>query len=340
MNSENRAAIIPEPGKALEVTTSAVIHPSHGEVLVRNHAIAIQPLDAKMLLAGYGGAGTLQHFPAVLGSSGAGVIEELGQGVTDLDVGDRVVFDTRAYIYGDANRREGTWQQLVVSDAKTVAKIGDVAFEQAVLIDFPLQTAVAALHLFLGAEKPGAGSVDERVLIWGAGGAVGSYATQFAKSVGYTVIVTASPRDVERQKALGASEVIDYKAPDAVDRLRAWGPYKYLFTASGDPKSQQALACLLQPQGGQFASVLGGDVELPSNVQRVYKPFSQAAQRDENSEFREWWYKDYLPKVLQEGLVEPVKYTKKEGGLGSLQQASTEVFEGRVKGKLVLNPQD
>ena len=56
-------------------------------------------------------------------------------------------------------------------------------FEQAVLIDFPLQTAVAALHLYLGAGTPGTGSAEDKVLIWGAGGAVGSYAVQYAKSV-------------------------------------------------------------------------------------------------------------------------------------------------------------
>jgi NADPH:quinone reductase-like Zn-dependent oxidoreductase len=62
-------------------------------------------------------------------------------------------------------------------------QIGDAAFEQAVLVDFPLQTAVAALHVFLGMEVPVSGESDGKVLIWGAGGAVGSYAVQYAKSV-------------------------------------------------------------------------------------------------------------------------------------------------------------
>lgn len=206
---------------------------------------------------------------------------------------------------------------------------------------------------------PGSGSSEDKVLIWGAGGAVGSYAVQYAKSVssvdssmirklsintfqvGHTVVVTASPRDFERQKRLGASEMIDYKAADAVDRLRQLGPYKYLFTASGDPASQKALASLLEAQGGgEFASVLGGEVELPSNVQRVYRAFSQAAQQEEYSDWRAWWYREYLPKVLREGLVETVKYTKVPGGLGALQQASTNVFEGKVRGKLIVDPQE
>ncbi|KAF2194792.1 oxidoreductase domain-containing protein [Zopfia rhizophila CBS 207.26] len=341
MSSQNLAALIPGARKALEVTSLPRNHPAPGEILIRNQAIAIQPLDAKMLLSGYGGAGALESFPAVLGSSGAGIVEELGEGITGLAAGDRVVFDTQALVKGgETNRREGTWQQLVICNAKTVAKIGDIAFEQAVLIEFPLQTAVGALHLFLGMGKPGTGSDGEKVLVWGAGGAVGSHAVQYAKSAGHTVIVTASPRDAERQKRLGASEVVDYKAPDVVDQLRSLGPYKYLFTGSGDPASQKALASLLQPQGGRFASVLGGEVGLPSNVERIYKPFSKAAQKDENGEFRGWWYREYLPKVLKENLVEPVKFTRRDGGLVAVQQASVDVFEGKVRGKLVVNPQE
>ena len=157
--------------------------------------------------------------------------------------------------------------------------------------------------------------------------------------VGYTVVVTASPRDFERQKKLGATEVIDYKAADVVGKLRELGPFKYLFTASGDPASQKALATLLEPTGGKFASVLPSNAELPPNVDIVYTAFSQAAQKEEYSEWRDWWYQEYLPHVLSKGLVEPVKFTKFEGGLSALQQASQDVFDGKVKGKLVIDPQ-
>jgi NADPH:quinone reductase-like Zn-dependent oxidoreductase len=199
MTTTNRAAVFPGPRKLLEVDDVQAFHPGTGEVLIRNHAVALQPLDAKMLISGYGPSATLQY-PAVLGTSGAGVVEELGEGVSGLQIGDRVVFDTKAYVKPDENRKQGTWQQLVICDASTVAKvifgtfrvtrrilthckIGGVSFEQAVLVSFPLQTAVAALHVFLGMGLPGSGSMDEKVLIWGAGGAVGSYAVQYAKSV-------------------------------------------------------------------------------------------------------------------------------------------------------------
>lgn len=110
------------PGKELEVTSSERYQPAAGELLIRNHAVALQPLDAKMLIGGYGPATQLKY-PAVLGTSGAGVVEGLGDGVTGFQVGDRVVFDTAAYVKVDENRKTGTWQQLVVADAKTVAKV-------------------------------------------------------------------------------------------------------------------------------------------------------------------------------------------------------------------------
>ncbi|KAF2442963.1 hypothetical protein P171DRAFT_433333 [Karstenula rhodostoma CBS 690.94] len=85
----------------------------------------------------------------------------------------------------ETNKREGTWQKLVIARSQTATEISAVSFEQAVLVDFPLQTAVAALHLYLGMEKPGKGTNDENVLIWDAGGAVGSYAGQYAKTVSF-----------------------------------------------------------------------------------------------------------------------------------------------------------
>jgi NADPH:quinone reductase-like Zn-dependent oxidoreductase len=121
-NTTNRAAVLPKPGKLLEVMDTNVHHPALGEVLIKNMAIALQPLDAKMLIAGYGPAASLQY-PAILGTSGSGVIQELGEGVTAFKVGDRVVFDTKAYVEPGENKRQGTWQQLVICDATTVAKV-------------------------------------------------------------------------------------------------------------------------------------------------------------------------------------------------------------------------
>jgi NADPH:quinone reductase-like Zn-dependent oxidoreductase len=122
MTATSRAAIFHKIGEGLKVTEVEVNHPAPGEVLIRNHAVALQPLDAKILIAGYGPATSLKY-PAILGSSGAGVVQKVGEGVTDFTRGDRVVFDTKAYAKPDENRKQGTWQQLVICEARTVAKV-------------------------------------------------------------------------------------------------------------------------------------------------------------------------------------------------------------------------
>jgi len=222
------------------------------------------------------------------------------------------------------------------------AKIENSGYEEAVAISFPLQTAVAAFHAILGMGKPGTGSPEEKVLVWGAGGAVGSYAVQYAKSVGHTVIVTASPRDFERQISIGASEVLDYKDPEVLAKLKTLGPFKYAISASGDETSQRAIASLLSEssEGGKFASVLGGDYEFPPNVERIYMAFSMVAQGEEYKDFAEWYYAGYLPEILSDGSVKPAAFVKRGGGLAGLQEASKDVFEGKVRGKLVVNPQE
>jgi NADPH:quinone reductase-like Zn-dependent oxidoreductase len=122
MYNQTQAAVLTGTGKSLEVMQVEVNRPVFGQVLIENHAVALQPLDAKMLIAGYGPAASL-GYPAVLGSSGAGIVRELGEGVSTVKVGDRVVFDTKAYVEPGENRKQGTWQQLVICDATTVAKV-------------------------------------------------------------------------------------------------------------------------------------------------------------------------------------------------------------------------
>lgn len=97
---------------------------------------------------------------------------------------------------------------------------------------------------------------------------------------------------------------------------------------------------VLGPDGGRFAGVLLPVGELPINVEVVYAAFLQMAHKEEFANWRNWWYKVYLPQVLMEGLMEPVKFTKTVGGLFVLQQANRDIFYGNVRGKLVVDPQE
>ena len=107
MPSAHRAAVLSSPEQLLTVDDVETYQPGPNEVLIRNHAITVQPPDVKILISDYGPAASLE-FPATLGSSGVGVIDEAGSNETHLQVDDRVVFDTRAYVDSAGNKQQGT----------------------------------------------------------------------------------------------------------------------------------------------------------------------------------------------------------------------------------------
>ena len=111
----------------------------------------------------------------------AGVVEEVGPSVTKFQKGDRVISDTPNYQLRQA--RFGGWQKYVVGTEGTTARIPEnTTFEDAAAMPFALLTAVAALHLKLGMDKPGT-KRSGKALIWSASGSVGGYAVQYAASV-------------------------------------------------------------------------------------------------------------------------------------------------------------
>lgn len=153
------------------------------------------------------------------------------------------------------------------------------------------------------------------------------------------MIATASPRGADHLLSIGASNVLDYKSPTIEAEIRALGPFKFFLTASGDPKSQQTIASLLQPNGGEFASTLGGEVPLPDNVERIFESFERLVQLPHLKDYADWWFGDYLPKALN-GSVEVSPFVKRKGGLAALQEAGDDVVAKKVKEKLVINPQE
>jgi NADPH:quinone reductase-like Zn-dependent oxidoreductase len=157
-----------------------------------------------------------------------------------------------------------------------------------------------------------------------------------------SVIATASPRGFDHLKKIGATDVLDYKDADVLEKLRAMGPFKFMYTTSGDIASQKTLADLLGPEGGKFASTLGGEVDLPKNVERVYEFFGNVSQKEgaEFEEFARWWYGEYLGKVIGDGSIEPTSFVEVKGGLGAIQKTADDMLDGKIRGKPIINPQE
>ena len=173
--------------------------PGAGEVRIRVAATAFNPVDANIRAGFMQGPipVTLPHTP---GYDVSGTVDALGEGVDSVAVGDAVV----GFLPMVA---DGASAEYVVAPAETLtaAPTGIPLADAAALPSVGL-TAWQALFE-LGELKAG-----QRVLINGAGGAVGGYAVQLAKQAGAHVIATASPRSRERVRTAGADELIDHTA--------------------------------------------------------------------------------------------------------------------------------
>jgi NADPH:quinone reductase-like Zn-dependent oxidoreductase len=204
--------------------------PGPGEVLLRVKAASVNHLD---LWVRRGWPGLRLAFPHVLGSDVAGVVEAVGPGVTVTRVGDEVVVNPalgcgrcercrsgeenlclKFSILGE-HVSGGQAERLVVRAENTLPKPANLSFEEAAAV--PL-TFMTAWHALLGRARLRLG---ETVLVHAAGSGVGVAAVQIAKLVGARVIATAgSDAKLERARALGADEVVNYETKDFVQEVR------------------------------------------------------------------------------------------------------------------------
>ena len=168
------------------------------DVLVGVVAAGVNPVDWK-LRGGAMSSAIKKNFPFVLGQDGAGIVAAVGGEVTDFVPGDEVFF------YAEF-ARGGSYADYVAVDAAQVAlKPRTVSFASAAALPTPGQAAWTAL------EESARLQSGERILIHGAGGALGSIAVQLAKDKGAYVVATASGADADLVSSLGADEVIDYR---------------------------------------------------------------------------------------------------------------------------------
>lgn len=186
-----------------------------GEVLVRVHAAAVNPVDWKVM------EGALEPlmdvvFPAVPGWDVAGVVEAVGIDVPDYQVGDEVwAYARKDYVHG------GTFAELVSVPVRCLGhKPDELDFTSASAVPLAGLTALQVLN------RTHAG-LDDTVLVHNGAGGVGQMAIQIAKARGAVVVATASEKNHEYLRSLGADHVVTYGeglvervhevAPDGVD---------------------------------------------------------------------------------------------------------------------------
>jgi NADPH2:quinone reductase len=180
--------------------------PGSGQVRVRLHAAGVNPFDTYMLSGTYAIKPPLPYSP---GADGAGLIEAVGDGVSDFRVGDRV------YTGGTADHKAfGAYRQVALCTQSQVHALPDrVSFSEGAAVNVPSVTAFRALDR--GAPRGG-----DTVLVHGASGAVGLAAVQLARAAGLTVIGSAGSEDgLALVVAEGAHHAVDHRDPHHVERV-------------------------------------------------------------------------------------------------------------------------
>jgi NADPH:quinone reductase-like Zn-dependent oxidoreductase len=214
------------------------------EVLVRVHAAAVNPPD----WAGVHGVpyivrlafGLRRPKQGVRGTDMAGIVDAVGKNVTRLRVGDEVF-----------GRGVGTFAEYAVApEEHLVRKPAAITFEQAAGVAMSGLTALQALR-DSGGIQPG-----QKVLIVGAGGGIGTFAVQIAKSFGAEVTGVCSTSKLDLVRSLGADHVIDYAQED--------------FTA-GEKRYDLVLDNVLQHSLSELLRVLSRHGTLVPNGGQFYK---------------------------------------------------------------------
>jgi NADPH:quinone reductase-like Zn-dependent oxidoreductase len=208
--------------------------PGAGQALVQVAGTSFNPVDATFR-AGFMQQAVPLDLPHIPGLDVAGTVESLGTGATGPAVG------TAVFGFLPMNEKGAAAEYVlapagILAAAPTSIPLADAAAVPAVAL-----TAWQALHEH-AALQPG-----QRVLINGAGGAVGNYAIQFAKLIGATVLATASPRSRDAVAAAGPDEIIDHTTTDVV---QAAGPVDVVLNLiRTDDAAMAALVGLVVPGG-------------------------------------------------------------------------------------------
>ncbi|KAH8556760.1 zinc-binding oxidoreductase CipB [Umbelopsis sp. PMI_123] len=222
--SNNGAWQVDKLVKPLQVKTSPYTSPRANEIVVKNHAVAINPVDTALQAKG-DVLFTWLTYPTIFGCDLAGEVVEVGSEASRFKVGDRVIGISLGTLPDHNTPAEGAFQNYTVVLASVAAKIpSTLDYAHASVLPLGLGTAASGLFLkeYLDLQlptEPAQPSTGKTVIIWGGSTSVGSNAIQLAVAAGYEVFSTASPRNFDYLKKLGASQVFDYKDENVVQKI-------------------------------------------------------------------------------------------------------------------------
>lgn len=344
-------ALVTVEGKKTEVQQVPVPTLDRDEILVRTTAVTLNPTDWKHI--------AFLSPPGVgVGCDFAGVVEQLGPDVKNstLKKGDRVC----GFVHGGKDAGRGSFAQYLKTNSELVAKIPDnVDDYSASSMGVGGETAVQALFHRLAIPVPdfsnGAIPVKEdspEILIWSGSTTVGQWAIQIAHISGFKVITTASPKNHQLLKDLGADDVYDYRDETTPQKISSKYPnLSKALDCISENGTQQLCVKSLGTRGGDIVVLLKPDAEAialrKGEVNIIHtlaytalgRPFSygkavfdQERVTADSNLIKEWLNGDQglFHTLFQRGLVRGNKIKEMSGGLEAIPEGLKYLQDGKV----------
>lgn len=303
---------------------------SSGQVLVEVYAASINPFDWKVR-EGYVKDFIKLQFPATVGGDFAGVVVDLGENVSGIEVGDEVYGQAPVFAGGTGAFAEF----LAASVGKIAKKPKKINFIEAASLPLVGISALQALetHIKLKNGPSSASSFakatddkkasegKQKILIHGGAGGIGSIAVQLAKALGAYVVTTVSGDDKEYVEGLGADEVIDYGTEAFEETL---SNFDAVFDMVGGETSDKSFKVL--KKGGILVSMAGQPSE---DLAKKYGIVAIGQNTEGNTERL-----NRLAELVDEGKIKP--QVDKVFSLDRVKDAFKHLEKGHPRGKVVL----
>ena len=332
----NQAAVLKEEKARLTVEERPIPKPGPSDVVVKNHALATNPVDWKMQQFGI----IIEKYPVILGSDVSGVVDAVGSDVKHFQKGDRVSGFADALLSKDP--QNGAFQQYSLVKDCALAKIpNSMSFEEGSILPMSIATSAVGIFLSMGIPRPPA-KQQGGFLVWGASSSVGTAAVQIAASLGYTVYGVCSPRHSAMVKQLGARETFDYNSSSVVrDITLSLKASSHQVVTGYDAISENGSA----PKCAEILEAFGGgklcltlpypeDARKPAGVEISE---TVAAKICIDKDFGHWLFNEWLEKSLEDKTFVPSPAIEKiDGGIQSVQKALDIHAKGLSGKKLVI----
>jgi len=310
-----KAAILKETGDVDQLTVKDIPTPEikEDEILVKTKVASINPIEVKTRKGNRFSKQLLQHKYPILGWDASGVVEKVGENITEFKSGDKVFGIIGFPGFGK------TYGEYFVAEEKHLTHIPEsVSFEDAAASTIAAITAYQALKDFGKLES------NTKVLIHAASGGVGHYGVQFAKHFGAEVWATASGPKKEFVKELGADHFIDYKTQKFEEEAQNMD---VVFDLIGGDYIDRSLKSL--KKGGVLISIPSAtNEEVEEKAKKAGCVGVRFSLKNNKKDMQSIAY------LLKTGELKP--FIAKSFSLDEIREAHKELEKGHTKGKILV----